>query len=178
MVFRPNSPDMSKNNPEKKSQLIAVLREGVAVVQMVLFKELKTVLARKYPEKEEQFLSMLTGSITNELFGTRNPAEKFAHFRKEQWGIIEQELLGLKDELPRLCPRITDALRIQVLCDHQEGEDSSQILVSAKEFGVLQEDREIPLPSTFMTLVRILGEEHNLIIAPVQISPEDDGLVH
>ncbi len=168
----------AEKNPEKKSQLIAALREGVAVVQMVLFKELKTILTRKFPEREEQFLSMLAGSITNELFGTRNPAEKFARFRKEQWGEIEQELLGLKDELPGLCPRITDALRIQVLCDHQEGEDSSRILVAAKEFGVLVEDREIPLPSTFMTLVRLLGEEHNLIIAPAQINPEDDGLVH
>lgn len=167
-----------QENPEKKSRLIAALREGVAVVQMVLFKELKTMLCRKYPERDEQFISMLAGSITNELFGTRNPAEKFARFRKRQWSDIEQELLGLRNELPKLCPRITDALRIQVLCDHLEGEDSSRILVAAREFGVLVEDREIPLPSTFMTLVRLLGEEHNLIIAPVQISPEDDGLVH
>jgi hypothetical protein len=121
---------------------------------------------------------MLAGYITNELFGTQNPAEKFARFRQEQWGEIEQELLGLKDELAHLCPRITDALRIQVLCDHQEGDDSSKILVAARGFGILMEEREIPLPSTFMTLVRVLGEEHNLIIAPVQISPEDDGIVH
>ena len=44
--------------------------------------------------------------------------------------------------------------------------------------GILVEEREVPLPSIFMTVVRLLGEEHNLIIPPVQITPEQDQMVH
>ena len=73
--------------------------------------------------------------------------------------------------------RITDALRIQVLCDNQEGEDSAVILQQAEEFGFLVKDREIPLPSTFMTLIRRLGEEHGLTVAPAQVNTEDDSLI-
>ncbi len=47
-------------------------------------------------------------------------------FVKENWGEIEQELLNIKEELAPLCPLLTDALRIQTLCDHQEGDDGSQ----------------------------------------------------
>ncbi len=36
------------------------------------------------------------------------------------------------------------------------------------------EERDIPLPSTFMTSVRELGKQHNLLIPPVQITPEQD----
>jgi len=170
---------MTAETPEKKSQLITSLREGVAVVQMVLFKEIKAGLTKKLPLKTRTFLSMLAGSITNEVFGSQNPGEKFMTFKQENRGQIEQELLSLKTDMPGLCAKVTDALRIQTLCDHQEGEDSSEILVKAKEYGILAEEREIPLPSSFMTIVRSLGEEHNLIIPPVQITPEQDhSMVH
>jgi len=170
---------MTAETPEKKSQLITSLREGVAVVQMVLFKEVKAGLTKKLPLKTRTFLSMLAGSITNEVFGSQNPGEKFMTFKQENRGQIEQELLSLKTDMPGLCAKVTDALRIQTLCDHQEGEDSSEILVKAKEYGILAEEREIPLPSSFMTIVRSLGEEHNLIIPPVQITPEQDhSMVH
>jgi len=165
---------MTTESHEKKSRVIAALREGVAVVQMVLFKEMKTRLVEKRPSDDPAFLSMLAGSITNEVFATRNPAEKFILFRKENRAEIEQELLSMGVEMVELCATITDALRIQTLCDHQEGEDSSEILLRAKELGILIEEREIPLPSTFMTVVRVLGEEHNLTIPPVRITPEQD----
>lgn len=170
---------MTDDIPEKKSQLITSLREGVAVVQMVLFKEVKAGLTKKLPLKTQAFLSMLAGSITNEVFGSQNPEKKFITFKQENRGQIEQELLSLKTDMPDLCVKITDALRIQTLCDHQEGEDSSKTLVRAKEYGILTEEREIPLPSSFMATVRLLGEEHSLIIPPVQITPEqDNSIVH
>jgi len=171
--------EMTTESPEKKPQIITALREGVGLVQMVLFKEIKAELIKSQPSKDPTFLSMLAGSMTNEVFATRNPAEKFVLFRKENRAKIEQGLLSLGTEMPQLCAKITDALRIQTLCDHQEGEDSSAVLVKAKELGILVEKREIPLPSTFMTSVRLLGEEHNLIIPPVQITPEQDqSIVH
>jgi len=76
--------------------------------------------------------------------------------------------------LPQLCLYITDALRVQTLCDKQEGIEDPGVLQTAESLGMLVKDRNIPLPSAFMTLVRGLGEQYQLIIAPVQISPEDD----
>lgn len=165
---------MDTETTQKESQLLAALREAVAVVQMVLYKEVRRLLARKMPGAETSFLAGLAGAITNEVFGTQNPEDKFVRFRTDNWGEIEQELLSLKDGLPELCGEVTDALRIQTLCDHQQGHDSAQTLLRAKEFGFLDEDREIPLPSSFMVLVRSLGEKHNLIIPPIQITPEQD----
>lgn len=170
---------MSSENPEKQSQLIRSLREGVSVVQMIFFKEIRTLLTNTYQDKDASYVSMLAGAIVNDVFGTPNQEERFVNFYKENRGIIEQELLSLKDNCAEILPPLTDALRIQALCDNQEGGDSSYVLTRASELGILDIDREIPLPSTFMTLMRILGEQHNLIISPVQITPEQDQeLVH
>ncbi len=167
---------MTSEKPEKQSQLISVLREGVSVVQMILFKEIRAKLSKSFPDRDAAFASMLAGAIVNEVFGSTNPEEKFARFRQEHKALIEQELLSLKSEQARLLPALTDALRIQSLCDYQEDSDSSSILVRAGELGILVADRTVPMPSTFMTLVRGLGEQHGLIIAPVQIPPEQDNL--
>lgn len=170
---------MTSETPEKNSQLLNALREGIGVIQMVLFKELRAKLDDKNPECDKVHLSMLAGSITNEIFGTQNREEKFARFRTENLGSIEQELLSLRENHPAICQHVTDALRIQTLCDHQDGVDSASTLVRAKENGFLLEDRDIPLPSSFMTTVRELGQQHNLIIPPLEISPEqDDSMVH
>ncbi len=168
---------MTAEKSPRKSELIGVLREGIGVVQMVIFKELRSSFAQKYPERELTDRAMLVGAIINQLFGMENPEEKFRKFREDNRAAIEQELIGLPKNFPSLLNSITDALRIQVLCDSQEGEDSSAVLKQAEEFGILIKDREIPLPSTFMTLIRQLGEEHGLTIAPVQINSEDDTLV-
>lgn len=170
---------MTDETTQKKSQLIHALREGVGLIQMILFKEVRNHLEKKISVMDSGNLSLLAGSITNEVFGTPNPEERFARFRKENWGAIEQELLGLKDHLGQFCDPLTDALRVQTLCDHQEGTDNSTTLIKAKEIGILNEDREIPLPSVFMTTVREIGQTYNLITAPVQISPDDDkSLIH
>jgi hypothetical protein len=165
---------MANKKTGEQSRLIAVLREGISVVQMALFKELKELLSSRYPEQDQITRSMLAGSITNEIFGTPNPEPKFVAFHHEHRAVIEQELLGLAANLPHLRRYITDALRIQALCDNQEGIGPDNTLLMAEKFGILVKDRTIPLPSSFMTLARDLGEQHQLIIAPVQISPEDD----
>ena len=165
---------MNPQQKNKNSQLIQSLREAVGLVQMILFKEMRTSLDQKQQNIPQAERSMLAGSITNEVFGTPNPEERFKAFRETNWGIIEQELLSLHENYSFLCRHITDALRIQTLCDSQVGEDSSKTLLKAKEYGYLLEEREIPLPSTFMSIIRELGKDHQLIIPPVQISPEDD----
>lgn len=169
---------MTNESPEKKSQLLAVLREGISVVQMVVFKEVRTELTTKFRDKDAKFQSLLAGAITNELFGTPNSEGKFLKFRDENKAIIEQELLSLKEDYPTLLAPLTDALRVQALCDNQDGLDGSVILARAKELGFLLLDRDVPLPSAFMTMVRMLGEQYSLIIPPVQINPEQDKIIH
>lgn len=168
-------------NPEGKvpEKLIASLREGIAVVQMIFFKELKTVVLTTHGDKSPEFVSMLCGSITNKVFGTQNTEQRFVDFRATNKGAIEQQLISLKDDLPHMRKPLTDALRIQVLCDSHENSDSSQTLIDADKIGFLVQERELPMPSTFMTVIRSLGEQHGLIIPPVQITPEDDqSMVH
>ena len=148
------------------------------MVQMVLFKELRSLLTRKYPERNPLSISMLTGAITNELFGTLNEEKKFQEFRRENRATIAQELLSLSQELPTLTAPVTDALRMQTLCDTKEEKESRRVLNQAAEINLLMQERELPLPSTFMSMARSLGDAHHLIIAPVEISQEDDqGLV-
>jgi len=163
---------MPEATAPSQSQLIPVLREGLSVVQMVVFKELRSGLATRYPHGESSFISMLAGAVTNELFGTPNQEPRFVEFRQENWGIIEQELLNLPTETPQLRAPITDALRVAALCDSQEGHgDDTAALTRADALGILIRDRDIPLPSTFMTMVRDLGRQYNLITPPVKTDP-------
>ena len=68
---------------------------------------------------------------------------------------------------------------MQTLCDNQEGVEDPGVLQAAEALGVLAKDRNLPLPSAFMTLVRGLGEQYQLVVAPVQISAEEDqSLLH
>ena len=122
---------------------------------------------------------MLSGAITNELFGTPNLEDRFVRFRDEHNKTIEKEMSRIHKSLPHLRPYLTDALRVQTLCDKHEGIDNTQVLEIADRLGILITDRDIPLPSSFMTYVRGLGEQHNLIIPPVQLTDEDDSaMIH
>lgn len=170
---------MSSEQTDRQSRLIGALREGVSLVQMVFFKEVRTLVGKSHPDLDSKSHLMLAGAITNELFGTPNPEPKFVAFRQEHRDLIEKEISNLAHSLPHLRNCITDALRVQALCDNQEGVDDPGVLQAAEALGLLVRERNLPLPSSFMTLVRGLGEQYQLIIAPVQISPEDDqSLLH
>ncbi len=166
---------MTTKDPERDSALIPVLRESIGIVQMILFKELKGLLAISYTDKDGTFHNKLAGAITNRIFGVENPEPRFQEFNRAKQGNIEQELFGLPEQLPELMGILTDALRVMVLCDTQEGEDTSSVLITAQQLGLLIVDRETPLPSTFMTRVRRLGERHGLTIAPVENLGEMNG---
>ena len=101
---------MKQKSENKNSRLIPILREGVAVIQMIFFKELKRVIAGKHPDLDLPSQTMLAGAVTNELFGFQNPEEKFQNFREQYRGTIEQELLCLATELPQLSAPLADAL--------------------------------------------------------------------
>jgi hypothetical protein len=155
---------------ELESRLIPVLREGVDVIKMVFFKKLKTHLAGKYPDRGTSTVNQLAGAIVNGLFGVTNTAEPFAEFYRQNEGTIEKELAGIATELAEMRIALTDALRVQFICDHQEGIDSSAMLTRAGQLDVLLLDREVPLPAPFLNLVRKLGSAFD-VLRPQNIAP-------
>lgn len=149
-----------------ESKLVPILREGVMVIKMIFFKKLKGYLSRKYPGGETAYINKLCGAIINDLFGTPNTEESFATFVKENRARIEEEMRHIAGEFEEMRIPLTDALRIQFLCDRQEGIDSSAILFRAKELQILLVDREVPLPARFLDLVRKLGGACNFLVQP------------
>jgi hypothetical protein len=149
-----------------ESRLVPILRQGVTVVQMVLFKRLKGYLGEKHPEREATFITMLTGAVVNDIFGTPNEKKLFLSFVKENGALIEETLKDIPLELVDMMVPLTDALRVQVLCDHQEGIDSFHILTHANELKILLVPREIPMPSRFITLIRELGNKNAILMPP------------
>ena len=149
---------------EEENKLIPMMREGIDVIKMIFFKKLREKLYEKYINRDAQYITKLTGAIVNDLFGTPNKQEPFATFVEENQYFIKSEMKHLSAELQELRIPLTDALRIQFLCDSQEGIDSPAILVRAKELGILIVDREVPLPAGFMSLVRKLGSSLDLLV--------------
>lgn len=145
------------------SRVIPVMREAVGTVQLLLFGRLKEKLATKYQDWEPGEFRRLVGCIANDLFGTPGQAQDILDFSRKHFDVIEAELWLIAENVPDLLPILTDALRMQTLCDHEEGMNSLPTLLRARALGVLQEERTIPLPSTFMLAVRQLGASSGLI---------------
>jgi len=139
-------------------KLIPSLREGIHLVKMVLYKELRYYFREKYASREENFAPRLAGALVNELFGTPNQEEPFLTFSRENRNIIQEELRIMAADHPQCKILLTDALRVQFICDSQEGLENSSALSQASDLGLLIAEREFPLPNQFMTLVRSLGE--------------------
>jgi len=145
-------------------RLIPLLREGIHVIKMVLFKTLRNGLAERHPRRERIFVNQLAGAVINELFGTPNREEPFLSFGIANRALIETELAGLAGDYPELRGPLSDALRVQFLCDSREGLENPALLTRADVLGILIRDREVPLPDTFMNLARSLGEEHQMTL--------------
>jgi len=150
---------------EFESKLIPILREGVAIIKVVFYKKLKDYLVKEYPDRDEIYINKLSGAIINELFGTPNIEEKFALFAEENKRHIDHELMNICIEFDDMLIPLTDALRVQFLCDHQDGIESAFIMSRAQELNILLVDREVPLPSNFMKMVRELGYEFNILVS-------------
>jgi len=155
-----------------ESKLIPILREGVEVVKMISFKKLKETLAAKHSDWEGAFIAKIAGALINGIFGTPAHEEPFAVFARSHANLIAHELTKAWAMLEELRIPLTDALRIQSLCDHQEGRDSTATLQQAQEMGILLADRDLPLPHSFIELVRRLGSAFGLLLPP---QPDIDG---
>ncbi|HHO48185.1 MAG TPA: hypothetical protein ENN06_07000 [Desulfobacteraceae bacterium] len=145
------------------NRVIPVMREAVATVQLILFRELKTVLAGKYAAWDGHEYARLIGCIVNDVFGTPATDKEAARFARCRMDAVEEEMRGLAANVPDLLPCLTDALRMQTFCDYEEGVNSLPTLMRARALGFLQEERAMPMPSTFMLAVRRLGVEYGLL---------------
>ncbi|GAB4344507.1 MAG: hypothetical protein Kow0089_21090 [Desulfobulbaceae bacterium] len=155
------------------SKVIPVMREAVTTVQLVLFRRLKERLSEKYTHWPAENFGRFVGCVVNDLFGTPPQETEAAAFAREHIEDVERELWALAENVPDLLPILTDALRMQTICDHEEGVHTLPTLLRARALGVLQEERAVPLPSTFMLAVRKLGAENGLIQPMAPGNPDE-----
>jgi len=156
------------------SKLIPVMREAILTVQMVLYQSLKQKAVERYSDWPEEKHGRLAGAVVNNLYGTEAVDPAVGFFAREHRELVEDELRCLADHCSDLIPFLTDSLRMQVICDNQEGVHSLGSLLMAKALGVLREDRELPLPSTFMLSVRNLAAVHGIIEPQKAAPPPED----
>ncbi|MEN8256646.1 MAG: hypothetical protein ABFS09_02170 [Thermodesulfobacteriota bacterium] len=156
---------MADDKRKIERKFIPSLREGVDVVRMIFFKQMRDHFAETSPGQEPQFYGMLAGAVMNELFGTPNPEKTFSAFVAENKERIDEELSNLATNFKELRIPLTDALRIHYLCNYQEEIDGDEaaVLARARDIGVLMEERDVPLPKGFMELVYRVGKAHGLI---------------
>jgi len=169
-------PDIPREEEQRiDSRIIPVMREAVFMVQMILFRTLKENIALRYQERSGRHHTRLAGAVVNNLFGTHPSDPEVAEFARHNRELVEEELRGLAGRCSQLTPHLTDALRMQTICDNQEGIHSIPSLLMARALGILEEERPLPMPSTFMITVRQLAAEHGLV-EPMQPSagPQDD----
>ncbi len=149
--------------PEFDPKIVPVMREAIVMVQMIFYRRLKEDVQERYQDWSEQEKIWLAGAVVNNLFGTEAADPEVNAFARRHRELIEQELRELKTRVSDLVPHLTDAMRMQTICDNHEGIHSIPCLLMAKELGLLDEERVLPMPSTFMIAVRKLGAEHGLV---------------
>lgn len=161
----PNTTGAKEMTEELDRNFIPTLREGVEIIKMIFFMQVRDRAAVAYPSEDRGYFSMLAGAVVNDFFGTVNQEKRFMDFTAENRARIDRMLQEVPGGMEPMCIPLTDALRVQFLCDHQEGleDGSGHILTRAKENGILIDDRSIPLPRTFMNLAYQLGRKYGLV---------------
>jgi hypothetical protein len=157
---------MNYSSPERNEiepKLVPILREGIDVIKMVVYVELKSILVTTYSELKTEKVNLLSGAVVNSLFGVLNMEEPFKTFEKENRNMIEDVLNNMAATCDHLKIPLTDALRIQFLCDGHEGVDSASILERAKTLNLLILERDVPLPGAFMSIVRSFGTAYKIL---------------
>jgi hypothetical protein len=141
--------------------LVSTLREGIDVIKMVLFRELKSLLILR--EMDSVDVNRLTGAVVNELFNITHSDEVTETFSRENQDALKKASRMISTELDHLKIPLTDALRIQFLCDSHEGIDSVAVLEKAETMGLLIVERDVPLPGAFMNIVRSFGRAYGIL---------------
>lgn len=136
------------------SRLLPLMREAVLMVRMLLHRQLLQDFAAQRPELAPEDRVRLAGALINDLFGTVPADESVVAFARAQRALVEAAMRGLAAHSGKLRPLITDALRMHCICDGQEGVNTTASLLMARAIGLLEEERPMPMPSTFMLAVR------------------------
>ena len=165
-----NTSQESQESPQVDNKVVPAMREAITMIQMVLFKQLQEDIASRTSGLAENDQGRLAGAAVNNLFGTEPTDVGIVDFASKNRELVEDELRTISERFPTLCPFLTDGLRMQAICDNQEGIHSIPSLLMAKALGILQEDRALPMPSTFMISVRTLAAQHGLV-KPFQAAP-------
>jgi len=155
--------EQEQEQVEFESKLIPILREGVDMVKMIIFMQLRKSLTTSNPDWQRDYSNKITGAVVNELFCLDNTDPEFLKFVEQNHTQVESGLACFCKDQQELFIPLTDALRIMVLCDHQEGVDRSSILQRAGDLGVLLLDRPMAMPNKFIELVRRLGTSFGLL---------------
>lgn len=153
-------------------QLVPVLREGIDVIKMVLYRELKSLLLSR--NRDPAYVNNLTGVVVNELFGVMQPGTVMEGFSQANQSAVEKTLEMISTELDHLKIPLTDALRIQFLCDNHESMNSAAILEKAQKRDILIVEREAPLPGAFMNIVRSFGRSYGILDPQPLNAPGND----
>jgi len=149
-----------------EGKLVPILREGIEIVKVIFFKELRDHLRGRRPDWEQEVVSRVTAAVVNELFGVMNEDTNFVAFAQSHRAEIDEARAQVGGELEPLRIPLTDALRTMVLCDYQEGRDTASLLQRAEACGILITERDLPLPNTFIELVRRLGQAKGVLQPP------------
>lgn len=149
---------------DSDSKLIPILREGVEIVKVIFFKELRDFLRATKADWDHDFVAKVTAAVVNDVFGVDSQGTPLADFATKYSQEIGETRDSVGNELSTLRIPLTDALRVMVLCDYQEeGRDTSVVLGRAKDWGILLAERELPLPNHFIDLVRRLGTAKGIL---------------
>ncbi|MDH3346744.1 MAG: hypothetical protein OEM02_01400 [Desulfobulbaceae bacterium] len=166
--------DNQENGEQLDSKLIPPLREAIDMVRMVLYDALRKDLEQRESDLSSSEIKLLAGAVVNSLFGTPNPEGEAAAFVVANRERVEDELRGVSERFPKYCGYLTDTLRMQVICDNQEGGNSLPSLLMARALGILKEERPLPMPSSFMITVRALGAQCGLLVPMSPSEPPTD----
>lgn len=146
------------------SRLLPLMREAVLMVRMLLHRQLLQDFAAQRPELAPEDRVRLAGALINDLFGTLPADEGVVAFARAQRALVEAAMRGLAAHSGKLRPLITDALRMHCICDGQEGVNTTASLLMARAIGLLEEERPMPMPSTFMLAVRAAAVAEGLVL--------------
>lgn len=154
---------MRENENKIQGEIVPALRQGVDIIKMVLFKELKPHMESTYPQLAPEETGRLTGAVINHLFGIEDMEASMETFTVANQHLIDAEAAAFAENFDHLRIPLTDALRVQYLCDSHEGINSETILENAAKMKILISERAVPMPGAFMSIVRSFGVAYKII---------------
>ena len=72
-----------------QGDLVPTLRQGIDIIKMVLFKELKPHVEKHYPQLAAAETGLLTGAVINNLFGIEDMEKSVESFTAANQHLID-----------------------------------------------------------------------------------------